>query len=171
MRQSQNIEDELKRINRALRLLSTSNQMLLRAHDESVLLYDVCQISTEIGGYSLSWVGYKELDDEQSVRPAAHCGYNDGFLSAAKMLWADEEQVVSAMSTVIRTGTTQLRHDILNDPRLTTWYEDARSRNYLRCHHSSRWVSECAYAGPKFKADSQMLDFEFQLSCCSSISS
>lgn len=45
MQQSQNIEDELKRTNRALRLLSASNQTLLRAHDESALLYDVCQIS------------------------------------------------------------------------------------------------------------------------------
>ncbi|MDD2540380.1 MAG: GGDEF domain-containing protein [Desulfuromonadaceae bacterium] len=130
MWQSQNIEDELKRTNRALRLLSASNQTLLRAHDESVLLYDVCQISTEIGGYSLSWVGYKELDAEQSVRPAAHCGYDDGFLSVAKMSWADGEHGFSAMSTAIRTGTTQLRHDILNDPRLVTWHEDARSRNY-----------------------------------------
>jgi len=130
MQQPENIEDELKRSNRALRLLSASNQTLLRAHEEAVLLYDVCRISTEIGGYSLSWVGFKELDNEQSVRPAAHCGYDEGFLSTAKMSWADGEHGRSAMSAAIRTGTTQLRLDIRNDPRLTILHEDARSRNY-----------------------------------------
>ncbi|MDD2272905.1 MAG: GGDEF domain-containing protein [Desulfuromonadaceae bacterium] len=130
MQQLQDIEEELKRTNRALRLLSASNQTLLRANDETVLLYDVCRISTEIGGYSLSWVGYKELDNVQSVHPAAFCGYDEGFLSAVRMSWADNEYGFSAMSTAIRTGTTQLRLDILNDPLLAIWHDDARSRNY-----------------------------------------
>ena len=130
MQQSQNIEDELKRSNRALRLLSASNQTLLRATDETALLYDVCRVSTEIGGYSLSWVGFKEMDALQSVRPAAYCGYDEGFLAAAKMSWADNEHGLSAMSTAIRTGMMQLRLDILNDPRLAIWHDDARSRNY-----------------------------------------
>ncbi len=130
MQQLLNIEDELKRTNRALRLLSASNQTLLRTNDETALLYEVCRISTEIGGYSLSWVGYKEMDDSKSVRPAAYCGHNEGFLSAAKMSWADNEHGLSAMSTAIRTGITQLRLDILDDPRLAVWHDDARSRNY-----------------------------------------
>lgn len=130
MQQMQNIEDELKRSNRALRLLSASNQTLLRATDETALLYDVCRVSTELGGYSLSWVGIKEMDASKSVRPAAYCGYDEGFLAAAKMSWGDNEHGLSAMSTAIRTGTTQLRLDILNDPRLTIWHDDAKSRNY-----------------------------------------
>lgn len=123
----QNIEVELYR---ALKLLSASNRTLLRATNESAILYDVCKIATEIGGYCLSWVGFKEMDRALSVRPVAHCGYEEGFLDASKMSWADCERGHSAMSTAIRTGKTQLRFDILNDPQLAPWHDDARSRNY-----------------------------------------
>ena len=125
--QPENIEAEL---NRALRLLSASNRTLLRATDESTILYDVCRIATEIGGYSLSWVGFKEMDSMQSVRPVAHWGYEDGFLAASRMSWADCERGRSAMSTAIRTGIIQRKLNILNDPQLSPWREDARRRNY-----------------------------------------
>lgn len=130
MQQQQNIEEELRIANRALQLLSASNRTLLRASDESSLLHDVCRIATEIAGYTLSWIGYKEEDDEQSVRPVAHHGYEEGFLSTAKMSWADNERGQSAMSTAIRTGIPQTRLDILNEPRLSHWHDDARRRNY-----------------------------------------
>lgn len=123
----QNIEAEL---NRALRLLSASNRTLLRATDESGILYDVCRIATEIGGYSLSWVGFKELDKASSIRPVAHFGCEEGFLSASSMSWADGEHGRSAMSCAIRTGTIQLRLDILNNPQLSLWHDDAQRRNY-----------------------------------------
>ncbi len=130
MQQSYNIEDELKRANRALQLLSASNRTLLRVSDESALLYDVCRIATEIGGYSIGWIGFKKLDAAQSIHPVAYSGYEEGFLSSARMSWADCERGRSAMSTAIRTGTTQLRFDILNDPQLAHWHEEARQRNY-----------------------------------------
>lgn len=128
--QQETIEDELKRANRALRLLSASNRTLLRARDESTLLHDVCRIATEIGGYSLSWVGFKELDHEQSVCPVAYHGYDEGFLAAAQMTWSDGERGHGATGTAIRTGTIQLRHDILHDPQLAPWHTDAKQRNY-----------------------------------------
>lgn len=125
--QTQNTEAQLSR---ALKLLSASNRTLLRATDESAILYDVCRIATEIGGYSLTWVGFKEMDSAQSVRPVAHWGYEEGFLTSSKMSWGDCERGRSAMSTAIRTGEIQLRLDILNDPELSPWHEDARKRNY-----------------------------------------
>jgi diguanylate cyclase (GGDEF)-like protein len=130
MQQSYTIEDELNRANRALQLLSASNRTLLRVSDESALLYDVCRITTEIGGYSLGWIGYKRSDAAKSIRPVAYSGYEEGFLSSAEMSWADCDRGHSAMSTAIRTGTTQLRLDILNDPQLAHWHQDARQRNY-----------------------------------------
>lgn len=130
MQQVQYIENELNRANRALQLLSASNRTLLRARDESDLLHNVCRIATEIGGYTLSWIGYKKLDTAQSIRPVAYSGNDQGFLSTANMSWADCNRGRSAMSTAIRTGTMQLRLDILKDPQLSYWHEDARRRNY-----------------------------------------
>lgn len=122
--------EELQQVNRALRLLSASNRTLLRCSSEDTLLADVCRIAVEIGGYRLAWVGMAMFDTDKSVSPAAWFGAEEGFLSTAQMSWADGTRGTSAMATAIRTGTIQLRQDILNDPQLAPWYEDARSRNY-----------------------------------------
>jgi PAS domain S-box-containing protein len=44
-------ELELARVNRALRMLSDSNQALIHASDEASLLAEVCRIAAEVGGY------------------------------------------------------------------------------------------------------------------------
>ena len=123
-------ETKLKQSNRALRLLSASNRILLRSPHEDDQLAQVCRIAVEIGGYRLAWVGIAQFDADKSVSPAAYYGAEQGFLSQARMTWAEGERGTSAMSTAIRTGTIQLRQDILNDPQLAPWHEDACSRNY-----------------------------------------
>lgn len=123
-------ETELKQANRAMRLLSASNRTLLRSTREDDQLAQVCRIAVEIGGYRLAWVGIAQFDEEKSISPATYYGAEQGFLSQARMTWAEGERGTSAMSTAIRTGTIQLRQDILNDPLLAPWHEDARTRNY-----------------------------------------
>ena len=123
-------ETELMQANRAMRLLSASNRTLLRSTREDDQLAQVCRIAVEIGGYRLAWVGIAQFDEEKSITPATYYGAEQGFLSQARMTWAEGERGTSAMSTAIRTGTIQLRQDILNDPLLAPWHEDARMRNY-----------------------------------------
>ncbi len=123
-------EVELKQTNRAMRLLSASNRALLRSSREDEQLDQVCRIAVEIGGYRLAWVGIAQFDEEKTISPATYYGAEQGFLSQARMTWTEGERGTSAMSTAIRTGTIQLRQDILNDPLLAPWHEDARTRNY-----------------------------------------
>ena len=122
--------EALRQANRALRLLSASNRTLLRSSREDNLLADVCKIAVELGDYCMAWVGMAHYDAEKSVVPVAWCGFEQGFLNKARMTWAEGERGTSAMSVAIRTGTVQLRQDILNDPKLAPWHEDARTRNY-----------------------------------------
>lgn len=130
MQQQPDMQDELNRAHRALRLLSASNRTLLRASDETTLLHDVCRIAIEIGGYTFSWVGYKEEDKQQTVLPVASYGNGDGLLADAKMTWADGERGGDAFSAAIRTGTTQTRNHIPSDPEQAPWHSDAACRNY-----------------------------------------
>lgn len=123
-------ETELMQTNRAMRLLSASNRTLLRSTREDEQLAQVCRIAVEIGGYRLAWIGIAQFDEEKTISPATYYGAEQGFLSQARMTWAEGERGTSAMSTAIRTGTIQLRQDILNDPLLAPWHEDARTRNY-----------------------------------------
>ena len=52
-------EQALQRINRALRMLSNSNQMLIRANEETELLEAICRNIVDGGGYRMAWIGLR----------------------------------------------------------------------------------------------------------------
>ena len=51
---SQRHEEQLRRLNRAHRALSTSNEALVRAEDEGVLMEEICRAIVERHGGKLS---------------------------------------------------------------------------------------------------------------------
>jgi PAS domain S-box-containing protein len=126
----QRTEERLRRANRAHRALSTCNEVLVRATDESALLAQICQIITEQAGYRLCWVGYAEDDEEATVRPVAQAGVDEGYLQAAKISWADSERGRGPTGTSIRTGQIQMVKNFATDERLAPWREDALKRGY-----------------------------------------
>jgi PAS domain S-box-containing protein len=73
-------ERELARSHRALRMLSSCNEMLLRAPDETALLEEACRIAVEVGGYRAAWVGYVMEDDPQRIVPRVRAGEMPGDL-------------------------------------------------------------------------------------------
>lgn len=85
-------EMELHKLNRTLRALSSSNQVLMHAADEAALLEAVCQIFTQDCGYEMVWIGYAEQDAAKTVRPVAHAGFEEGYLETLKITWADDER-------------------------------------------------------------------------------
>ncbi|GEM_PF-692503 len=116
--------------NQSMRLLSASNQILLRSTDEEEQLAQVCKIAVEVGGYSTAWVGLALHDEDKTITPLAWFGIEDGLLERAHMSWGDNERGASAMGSAIRTGTIQVRQDILRDPNLAPWHEHARKRSF-----------------------------------------
>lgn len=63
-------EEELRRLNRALRATSACNQALVRAADEKELLSEVCRTIVLEGGYRFAWVAMC-LDGQSIPKPAA----------------------------------------------------------------------------------------------------
>jgi PAS domain S-box-containing protein len=126
----QRAEEELRRVNRALRTISDCNQVLVRATGESHLLEEVCGILVREGGYRMAWVGFGEHDEGKSVRPVAHAGFEEGYLQAASITWADTERGRGLTGTAIRTGNPMVTRDFRADPRLAPWREEALKRGY-----------------------------------------
>lgn len=122
--------EEAESANRSMRLLSASNQTLLRSIDEEEQLSQVCRIAVEIGGYSTAWVGLALHDEDKTITPLAWFGIEEEKLAQAQMSWADNERGASAMGTAIRTNSIQIRQDILHDPSLAPWHDSARKRNH-----------------------------------------
>lgn len=123
-------QDELLRLNRAHRALSSCNEALIRATEESAWLHQVCSIVVGQAGYRFCWVGRAENDAEKSVTAVATGGVNDGYLEHVRVTWGDTPRGRGPAGTCIRTGTTQIVADTATDPRFLPWRAEALKRGY-----------------------------------------
>jgi PAS domain S-box-containing protein len=123
-------EEQLVKLNRVLKALSDSSHALLHAAEESAYLQEVCRIIVEDCGYAMVWIGYAEQDEARSVRPAAHAGFERGYLETLRITWADTERGRGPTGTAIRTGRPCLCRNMLTDPSFAPWREEAIKRGY-----------------------------------------
>jgi PAS domain S-box-containing protein len=123
-------DEELIRLNRALRMLSDTNQALIRIADEMTLLNEVCRITVEIGGYRMAWIGFVEQDAAKTVRPVTHAGFESGYIESANLTWADNERGRGPGGIAIRTGQPCINRNILLDPAFGFWCEAAIEHGY-----------------------------------------
>ena len=85
-------EQELLRLNRALRVLSACNRAVSTSRDEGELLQNLCRIVVEVGGYRTVWVSYAEHDEARTVRPVAHAGGIGDYIDQLQLTWAETER-------------------------------------------------------------------------------
>jgi PAS domain S-box-containing protein len=124
------MEEALRKLSRALKAVTECDQALLRAHNEAELLSEVCRIIVEVGGYLMAWVGFARQDEEKSVQPMAHKGFEEGYMQTFKITWADEPQGQGPVGTAIRTGKPAVTLDTQTDPCFAPWREEAFKRGY-----------------------------------------
>ena len=124
------LEKDLWRANRSLKMLSACNHSLIHAENEASLLDSVCQIIVEEGGYKLAWVGYREKNKKKTVRPVAQAGYEEGYLESLQITWANRQRGRGPTGRAIRTGEASIARDILHDPSFAPWRAEALKRGY-----------------------------------------
>jgi PAS domain S-box-containing protein len=124
------VEHRLLLANRRLRMLIEGGQAVIRATEEGALLDEICRIVVDSGGYRLAWIGYAEQDEEQTVRPVAQAGFEDGYLETLRITWADRERGRGPTGTAIRTGQPSLARDLQRDPKFAPWRSEAAKRGY-----------------------------------------
>jgi diguanylate cyclase (GGDEF)-like protein/PAS domain S-box-containing protein len=128
--QRREAESALLRLNRELRMLTSCNQRLVRAPEESELLKDICKIIVEVGGYRLAWVGFARHDAQRSVRAVAHAGLDSAYLERTQISWGDSAHGRGPTGRAIREQALQICHDLEEDPSFLPWIEEARLRGY-----------------------------------------
>ncbi|OGS99660.1 MAG: hypothetical protein A3F73_11490 [Gallionellales bacterium RIFCSPLOWO2_12_FULL_59_22] len=124
-------EIALKHANRALATMSVVNRSLVYVGDESKLLQAICQAIVEQRGYRMAWVGYRQHDENSSIKIMAHAGHEEGYLDAARITWAESEPGMLPSGRAIRNGATHLCQDIARDPAYLPWHGEALKRGYL----------------------------------------
>lgn len=118
------------RLERALRLLSKCNMLLVHAEEESALLFDICRLAVDIGGYRMAWVGLAENDAGKTVRPVAQAGFEAGYLEQIRISWADNELGRGPTGMAIREHRPVVNQDMLHNPQMQPWREMAIQHGY-----------------------------------------
>ncbi len=123
-------ENELYQLNRAYKALSNSSQAMISAKDELDYLESVCDIVVEDCGHSMVWIGYAENDENKTVQPMAHAGFDEGYVEALNITWEDNEHGNGPTGTAIRTQKPAVCKNMLTDPKFELWREAAVERGY-----------------------------------------
>ena len=121
-------EELLKKVNRALKVVTECNQVLVRATDERKLLSDICQIIVDVGGYKFSWVGVMSEDRADTVQPVAHAGAGTAYLENLHIRLKAEER--EPVSQALLTRTPQIVRRINAYPVHAPWRSQALSHGY-----------------------------------------
>ncbi len=158
-------ESALERSHRALRMLNSCNEMLIRATDETELLAEACRVAVEIGGYRMAWVGFAMHDERKRVRPMAHAGAELGYLGEIEVSWAEDHSTgIGPVGQAIRSGQPIVFEDVLETPSFSYWLSPARKRGYrsviclpLRILDTSLGAI-CLYGSEPHNASAQELD-------------
>jgi len=111
-------QSDLAWVNRALLILSKSNETLINMTDETKLIKEICRIIVEIGGYRMAWVGYAEDNDHKSIKAKAYYGHHDAqFLDKINLSWSgDHVNGLGPGGRTIREGRSIVVKDLMLDP-------------------------------------------------------
>ncbi len=124
------LEEEVRRRNRALTVLSGGNRTLIRAESEEALLKDMCEVLVQKGTYRMAWVGYPMQDKRKTVRIVASAGFDKGFLKKADIVWSDTARGRDLTGTCIRTNKACVSQNLATQPGYKPWREEALQRGY-----------------------------------------
>lgn len=112
-----------RRLIRSLRLISTINQQLIHAPDETALLEGVCRLIVEVGGHRLAWLSLSMGAASEVPRPVARFSDSEGIFdgldrSIPDALWS------KGPGALVHAGADALVvPDIAADERMSAWRE------------------------------------------------
>jgi putative nucleotidyltransferase with HDIG domain len=121
-------EELLHKLNRALKVVTECDQILVRATDENKLLLDICQIIVNLGGYKFAWVGFVSHDKEKSIHPIAYAGYERGYLDVVKVNLSKKER--EPVSQAILSGKPAIIKNLSTGTTRVHWQDEAVKRGY-----------------------------------------
>ena len=130
------LEDDLIRHNIELLSLADASNVVLATTTEN--LYEtICDIAVRNFGLKMVWLGLidegRETRDEgrsYEVKPAAHSGFEEGYLSSMKITYDDSPAGMGPTGMAIKTKMSRVVHDMQTDPAYIPWREQAMKRGY-----------------------------------------
>lgn len=101
-------EVDMKRLNRALKTLSSGNEALVRATSEAELLEQMCHVVVDAGGYQLAWIGFANNDGDAVA--ASWAGENADRLKAREHFLQHSTHVEDPANAAVKAGEVRIVH-------------------------------------------------------------
>jgi len=116
-------------LNRLYSTLSATNKAIVRIHDKSELLNEICRIVVENGGFTMAWAGIANPKNHL-IEPVAASGRIEGYLDKIAISTDDTPHGRGPTGTAFREGTFNVCNDIERDPKMAPWRKAALERGY-----------------------------------------
>lgn len=124
--QSLEEQEALERLNRSYRALSETIRVRADSRSEPELLERIAKLLKEYCQYKYVWIGYKEDDPDQSIRPVAWSAETGDFIRQIKVSWGDGPLGQTGVGRAIGALKPVIFADILGNPGYAHWRESAR---------------------------------------------
>jgi PAS domain S-box-containing protein len=122
------MESVLRKINRALRMLSECNEIVVRATEEDELAKKICSAIATVGEYKFVWIAFIE-GDAKSIRPIATSASKDWHSSEVASEWFKRD-TNSLLSEALNTGKMVVCDDVKVDKRCSNLKTEADKLGY-----------------------------------------
>jgi PAS domain S-box-containing protein len=122
-------DEQATTLNRLYKALSATNKAIVRIHDKSKLLDEICRIVVINGGLTMVWAGFVN-NKTHRIEPGAVAGNNQGFLDKVSISTDDTPGGRGPTGTAFREGKFSICNDIENDPEMGPWRNLALEHGY-----------------------------------------
>jgi PAS domain S-box-containing protein len=139
-------ENELRRVNRALRVLSDFNHMMVRSLAENELLDGLCRVLVDSGGYGLAWISLAEKMIGGVPAPESVAGFDPAAFREFTATWEAERLKSCPMTIAIRTGEPVIVEDLTSIPQSEIWRGAALAQGFVSGLGLPIWVEGSVYA-------------------------
>jgi PAS domain S-box-containing protein len=116
-------------LNRLYTVLSATNKAIVRIHDKTELLNEICRIVVDIGGFAMAWAGFVN-PEKHLIESVAAYGHIDGYLDTVALSPDDIPWGRDPSGTAFRERKFNVCNDIVSDPTMAPLREEALKRGY-----------------------------------------
>ncbi|HEY5162559.1 MAG TPA: PAS domain S-box protein [Terriglobales bacterium] len=120
-------EQEICRLNRALKALSKCSEALLHARDQQQLLDEICEVVVQDGGYRMAWVA---AAPENFIRALASAGTGREYLDVVCLRYNASTNSSLLVPAALRTGQPAVCRDTATDPRSASLRTECQERGF-----------------------------------------
>jgi PAS domain S-box-containing protein len=123
------METMLRKVNRALRMLSECNEIVVRASEEQILAEKICHVITTVGEYQFAWIAFTEPDDGKFIQPIAIASSEGSHSPEEASAWFMRDSG-SPLSEALTTRRVIVCDDVMVDKRCSNLRAEADKLGY-----------------------------------------